>query len=50
MKVTARIIADVEPSVKEKLKEVSAAKGETMVQFLTNTIEKEYKKVFKKLK
>jgi hypothetical protein len=48
MKVTARITADVDPVVKEKLKEVSAAKGETMAQFLTKAIEKEYKKIFKK--
>jgi uncharacterized protein (DUF1778 family) len=48
MKVTARITADVDPSVKEKLKEVAAVKGETMAQFLTNVIEKEHKKIFKK--
>lgn len=45
MKVTARILADVDPSIKEKLKHIAKIDNETMVNVLTRLIEKEFEKV-----
>lgn len=47
MKTTARIIADVDPSVKKKLKEISKATDIPMTHILITLIEREYKKVCK---
>jgi hypothetical protein len=49
-KVTARIVADVAPEVKVKLREVSTAKGLTMAQYITIAIEAEHEKMFGKVK
>ncbi len=42
VKVTTRIIADVEPSTKEKLKKLADQKGERMTIVLTKLINYEY--------
>jgi hypothetical protein len=48
IKATARIIADVKPEVKEKLKALSDDFGHSMTQILSSLIEGEYKKVYGK--
>jgi hypothetical protein len=48
MKITARIIADVDPEIKQKLKELSSFEGVSMVQILTKLIEEAHKKGVKK--
>lgn len=41
-RITARILADVEPSVKEKLQEIASLQNESMANVLVNLIEKKY--------
>jgi hypothetical protein len=47
-KSIARIVADVAPEVKIKLREVSKAKGLTMAQFIEAAIVLEHEKMFGK--
>lgn len=42
MRTTARIIADVEPKTKERLKALSDQKKESMTDVLTKLINQEY--------
>lgn len=48
LKITSRIIADVNPEIKQKLKELSLQKDESMAKILSELIEKEHKKIIKK--
>lgn len=47
MKVTARIIAEVEPTIKEKLVELSSKNGKSMTQNISELIEVAHKKINK---
>lgn len=42
-RITARILADVEPSVKEKLQDIAALENTSMANVLTHLIEKQHK-------
>lgn len=46
MKVTTRIIADVEPEVKRKLQAIIRDTNQTMTGFIREAVEEEYKSKF----
>lgn len=48
VRTTARLIADVKPETKEKLKASAEKQGKSMTSVLEELIEKEYKRLLKK--
>jgi predicted DNA-binding protein len=47
MEVKVRVIADVKPEIKQKLKELNVKTGKSMTEIISQLIEKEHKKTIK---